>query len=58
MQTMMKDQQLMKDRAVQHDMDDLQEHMGATSKDMGKMLQTMEQMQKRIGATPPQPKKP
>lgn len=55
---MMKDQQMMKDRAVQHDMDDMQGHMEAMSKDMGKMLQTMEQVQKHMSTIPAQPKKP
>ena len=31
--------------------------MAAMSKDMNKMLQTMEQMQKRMETSPPQPKK-
>jgi hypothetical protein len=58
MQTMMKDQQMMKDPVMQHHIDDMQTHMAAMSTDMGKTLQTMEQMQKRMGTAPPQPKKP
>ena len=58
MQSMMKDQQMMKDRTMQHDMDDMHEHTAAMSKDMDKMLQSMERVQKHIGAPAPQPKKP
>src|SRR5450759_1289307 len=39
-QTMMKDQQMMNDRVMQHHIDDMQTHMAAMSKDMGKTLQT------------------
>ena len=47
MQTMSKDRAMMKDRAMQHDMDDMHGNIAATAKDMGKTMQTMEQMQKR-----------
>ena len=58
MQMMRNDQQMMEERAMRRGMDDMHEHMAATSKDLDKTLQTMEQMQKRRGATPPAPKKP
>jgi hypothetical protein len=39
---------------MQRDMDDMQQHMATMSSDMGKMLQAMEQMQRRMmPATPP-----
>ena len=43
---------------MRRDMDNMHEHMAAMSKDMDKTLQTMEQMQKRMGTTPSAPKKP
>ena len=52
MQTMSKDHAMMKDRAMQHDMDDMQGNVAAMAKDMDKTLQTMEQTQKRTRAAP------
>ena len=58
MQAMMKDQQVIRDRAMQPDMDDMQQQMGAMAKNMGRMLQAMEQLQKRMSVMPPEPAKP
>jgi len=56
-QAMTKDP-LMKDQAMQHDMDDMRDHMAAMSSALGKTLESMEQVQKRLGASPMQPMKP
>ncbi|CAN5806421.1 hypothetical protein BH11GEM2_BH11GEM2_38690 [soil metagenome] len=58
MQTMMKDEQLMKDHVMQHDLDDMQTHMGAMSRDMGKMVLTMELVLKRMDTAAPRRKTP
>lgn len=58
MHTMMKDQRMMKDPAMRHGMDAMQDHLVAMSKTMGKMDQAMEQMHKQMAAKESQPRKP
>lgn len=55
-ETMMKDP-MMKDPMMQHDMNNMREQMAAMSSDMGRTLEAMEQVQKRL-APRPAPMKP
>lgn len=55
MQALMRDETVMRDRATQRDLDELQGHMTAMTGDMERVLRTMEGMNRRLGphATPP-----
>ena len=51
MQTMMKDQTMMSDPAMQRAMDGMHEHMAAVSREMSNMLDAMEKMHKGMGSS-------
>ena len=58
MQGMMRDDALMKDRSMRHDMDAMQSRMAEMSKQLSRLVDTMDAMHKRMGMAPGPATKP
>ena len=53
MDTLMRDDKVMRTAAARHDMDEMHRQMGTTTTSMEKMLQVMDHMNKRMAGAPP-----